>query len=73
MFVYGKRKKTCFIMLADFVCGMCCSLSFTLSSKGERALEFMISINKFLRSGGWLGFWSDFGLCFVRRRFLTIR
>jgi len=52
MFVYGKRKKTCFIMLADFVCGMCCGVSFTLSSKGERAFEFMISNNKFLRSGG---------------------
>ena len=39
-------------MFADFVCGMCCCLSFTLSSKGERAFEFMISNNKFLRSGG---------------------
>lgn len=39
-------------MLADFVCGMCCGVSFTLSSKGEGAFEFMISINKFLRSGG---------------------
>ena len=39
-------------MLADFVCGMCCGVSFTLSSKGERAFGFMISINKFLRSGG---------------------
>lgn len=52
MFVYGKGKKTCFVMLADSICGMYCGVSFTLSSKGERAFEFMISNNKFLRSGG---------------------